>query len=95
MEIKDLLTELNEKYCHHRFTKKDLEKSLNFHFDLKGKNAFKLKKEEKWLPHNDDMLTFTISDNHSYYDVTVFYLKTNAKGYLYITEIAIECESKL
>jgi len=87
----ELEKELEKKYSNKRFKIKELEKSLNFHFDLKGNKKFKFEKPERVLKENDFELLFTIyPEKNIFFDITIFYLKTNAKGYIYITEFYIE-----
>ena len=91
MERLELEKQLREKYSNKRFTIKELNESLNFHFDLKGSKKFKLKKSERCLKELDYNLIFSVSlEENIIYDITVYYLKTNAKGYIYITEFCIE-----
>ena len=91
MDTLELEKVLETKYSNKRFKIKELEKSLNFHFDLKGKKKFKFEKPERCLKQNDFELLFTIYPKENIFcDITIFYLKTNAKGYIYITEFYIE-----
>lgn len=93
-KAREFTKKLEEKYMGHRFNKRELEQSFNFHFNLKGKKKMKLTKEKAWLPSSDNMMICTFFEDGVYYDITVFYLKTNFKGLLYITEIIVDSEEE-